>query len=85
VERAAAAAEVLFVAGEHRGAEPGGELADAQAAERERPGYPARGPRPDHRIDGVDVGWRRRRMFGRQHVSVARAGGMGDAAHGTPR
>ena len=42
-----------------------------------------RGPGPDRRIERVDVLGQWRRMVGRQHVGVTRAGGMGDAAHGT--
>jgi hypothetical protein len=84
VEVPAPAAEVFLVEGEQRGAELPGQLASVHAAQHERAVAAPGRARPDGRIQGIDIGGRRGRMIGRQHVGVPGACGMGDSAHDSP-
>ena len=79
------AADVRLVGDQHRGAEPGGQIAHVDAAERQHPALPLGAARPDRRVERVKVGGRRRRVVGRQHVPVPRPGRVGDTTHcGSP-
>ena len=84
VELAAATPEVRLVAGEKRGPELRGKSVHADAAQDQGAAGAPRRPRPDRRVERVQVRWHRRRVAGRQYVGMAGSRRMGDAAHRTP-